>query len=193
MPKYHTQNRIGTPVLWVFTRMSQLLWLIITMKAIYDARGDRDFVEKFLYYGAFFFALSFVLHPFSDGWVDSDGMHFRHFFRYKTRRWEEIEKIQWVGSRLKATVRGRGFLNRTVSFWLDPLEAAKQYRIQGSGGEPEPPAILMLIAALPLDSPPKIVQGPLTSSGISLAFFAGFSAAFLIVLVGLVHRIMQGR
>ena len=192
-PKYQTQNRIGIPALWVFTRLSQLLWLIITVRAIYDARGESDFVEKLFYYGALFFALSLVLHTLADGWVDANGMHFRRFFRYTTRRWDEIEKIQWVGSRLRVTVRGKSFLNRTVAFWLDPLEAAKQYRIQKTGGEPEPPAILVRIAALPLDSPPQIVQGPLKSPTISLAFFAGFSGAFLIALVGLLYRIVQGR
>ena len=193
MAKYHAQNRIGTPALWVFTRMSQLLWLTITVKAIFDARRNQDFAETFFYLGTLFVAFSVVLHPFSDGWVDSDGIHYRRYFKCKTRRWEEIEAIRWVGSRLKTTVRGKSFLNRTLSFWLDPLEAIKQYRIQESGGEPEPPAVLKLIAALPLDSPPKIVQGPLTNSGISMVFIAGFGSAMLIVLVGLLHRILQGR
>ena len=120
-------------------------------------------------------------------------MHFRRFLRHKILRWQEIERIQWVGARLKATVRGKSFFNNTVSFWLDPIVAIKQYRIQESGGEPEPPAILLRIAALPLDAPPKIVQGPLTNSGLSLAFFAGFGGAFLIALVGLLFRIVQGR
>jgi len=191
--KHSAQNRIGIPTLWVFTRMSQLLWLIITVKAIYEARGDGDFLQKFLYLSALFLALSFVLLPFCDGWVDSDGLHFRRFFRYKTRPWKDIEKIQWVGARLKTTVRGKGFVNRTISFWLDPIEAVKQYRIQESGGEPDPPAILIRIAALPLDAPPKIVQGPLTNSGVSLVFFAGFGGAFVIALVGLLYRILQGR
>ncbi len=101
--------------------------------------------------------------------------------------------MQWVGARLKATLRGSGFLTRTISFWLDPLEAIRQYRIQESGGELDPPAILVRIAALPLDVPPKIVQGRLTNSGVSLAFFAGFGGAFVIALVGLVYRILQGR
>lgn len=192
-PKYHAQNRIGIPALWVFTRMSQLLWLTITMKAIYDVRGKADFAETFFSLGLFFVVFSIVLHPFSDGCVGPDGIHFRRYFRYKTRPWEEIESIRWLGSRLKTTVRGKGLLSGTVSFWLDPLEAIKQYRIQESGGEPEPPAVLKLIAALPLDAPPKIVQGPLTNSGISMVFIAGFGSMMLIVLVGLLHRMIQGR
>jgi hypothetical protein len=192
-PKYRAENHIGIPSLWLFTRMSQLLWLIITLKAIHGVRGDQNFFEKSFSFGVIFVVLSVVLHSFSDGWVDSGGVHFRRYFRYKTKRWEDIEAIQWVGFRLVTKVRGKGLLNGSLSFWLDPFEAIKQYRMQESGGELEPPAILMLIVALPVDSPPKVVQGPLTNSLISFAFFAGFGGAFLIALVGLLYRIVQGR
>lgn len=191
--KHETQNQIGIPALWVFTRLSQLLWLIITLKVIYHGRGDSDFAEKSVYYAALFLALSFVLHPFSDGWVDTEGIHYRRYLGLKILLWADVESIWWVGPRLKTVVRGKVFFNRAISFWLDPVEAIKQYRIQQSSGEPEPPAILALIAALPLESPPKIVQGPLKSPAISLAFFAGFGGGFLIALVGLLYRIVQGR
>jgi len=66
-PKDHSENRIGSPALWLFTRSSQLVWLIITMKAIYDARVDRAFTDTGLSLGAIFLALSLVLHSFSRG------------------------------------------------------------------------------------------------------------------------------
>jgi hypothetical protein len=190
--KTYTQNRMGIPALWLFTRLSQLLWLIITLKAIYGMRGDQDFTEKSYFFGAIFVALSVALHPFSDGWVALDGIHCRRYFRCKIRRWEEIEAIQWVGSRLKTTLHGKSFLTGTFYFWLNPLEAVTQYRIQEHDGEQDPPAILKLIAGLPLDFPPRIVLGPLTNSGISMAFIAGFGSAMLIALVGLLHRLLQG-
>lgn len=187
-PKYQ-QSRMGVSSLWAFTRVSQIFWLILFAKDIYDSHKLDSFFEIFYFDVVLFGVFTFLLHPFSDGWADANGIHYRRYIRWKILRWETVRAITWRGIDLHVAVNDKGYLTGTLVFWTSPLEALAETRVKQSGGTPTPPEVLMHISALLLESPPKLILGPLRYPGIHLSLLVGNAAAILIAVIGLLWKL----
>jgi len=184
-------SRIGVPLLWIGTCISQLLLLGIFAKELYYQTRLLSPAENTVLTALAFALFSALAHPYSSGRIDTEGIHYRRYGPLKKLTWDSIELISWTGPRIEVTFKRKSFLDRTLLFWLNPLRAVRDYSAQQSGTDPDPPEVLNRIAALQVEYPPKIQLGPLVSPGISNAIILGFGAAVCIAAAGLVVRLLN--
>ncbi len=183
--------QLGSRVLWLGTRVAQLLFLEIVLKQIHDARNHVASIETSVGTTALFVFFSVMAHPIAIGWLDAEGVRYRKCVSVRHANWDSIESLRWTGPQVKVSFRGNNLLNKRLKFWLNPMDAMTNYGLQQRGDEPTPPPVLERIAGLTLEHPPKLFLGPLLSPGISNAMFVGFGGAICIVVVGLAMRMFE--
>lgn len=183
--------RLGSRVLWLGTRVAQLLFLEIVLKQIYDARNHIASADTAVGTTTLFALFSVMVHPIAIGWLDAEGIRYRKYVSVRHANWISIESLRWTGPQVKISFRGDSLLNSRLKFWLSPIDAMTNYGLQQRGDEPTPPVALERIAELSPEHPPKLFLGPLVSPGISNAMIAGFGGAICIVVVGLAIRMFE--
>ena len=104
-PSGRRPEQIDFPVLWVLTRGAQLLLGVISAKAIYLGLGTAYFSENLYSAIGAFLMICLVLGRVATGTVDSSGIHYRLYFRFKTVDWADVLEIQWIGFKLRVVTK----------------------------------------------------------------------------------------
>jgi hypothetical protein len=158
--KARTAEQIDFPILWVVVRGAQILLVVIYAKFAYLSLGTDAFVSGLISSIGLLLIFGALAHGLVTGTVDSSGIRYRRYFRHKTVSWADVSEIQWVRSRLKVFIRGRGKRRKKLVFLLNPLKAEGAYWAHRLGREVSPPEILERIHALPIETPPTIASAP---------------------------------
>ena len=153
-------GQIDSPMLWVAVRGAEILYGVIFLKMAYLSRGTESFLEDAISMVGLLLILILYLHRVVTGWADSEGIHYRRYFRWKTLEWSDVQEIQWKGALLKVLVRGKKRPKAVLAFLLNPLKALGPYWAQRLGTDVEPPAIFKRINALPIEFPPPMSTVP---------------------------------
>jgi len=175
-------DQIDFPVLWYLVRGSQILVAVMFAKLTYLSLGTDSLEESLFSFLGMFLMIGAFVHGVATGTADSMGIHYRRYFRRKTVAWKDVLQIQWVKSRLKVLIRGRGKRKKTLVFLLNPLKSEGAYWAHRLGADVAPPEILARIHALQVESPPSISSAPPYSRWI-LRVFLGFVVLFVLVFL----------
>ena len=181
-PSGRRPEQIDFPVLWVLTRGAQLLLGVISAKAIYLGLGTAYFSENLYSAIGAFLMICLVLGRVATGTVDSSGIHYRLYFRFKTVDWADVLEIQWIGFKLRVVIKSGRKRKRVLVFLLNPLKVVPVYWAHRLGADVLPPEILDRIRALPIESPPTMASGspyPKWTLRIHLGVIALFVLVFL--------------
>jgi hypothetical protein len=174
--------QIDFPVLWYLLRGAQILFAVVFVKLTYLSLRTDSFAESLISFVGMLLMIEVFVHGVATGTADSAGIRYRRYFRWKIAAWNDVLQIQWVRSRLKVLIRGRGKRKRTLVFLLDPLKSEAGYLAHRLGGEAAPPEILARIHALQVEMPPGIASAPPYSKWI-LRLFLGIGILFVLVLL----------
>ena len=158
--KVRRAEQIDLPILWVVVRGAQILLTVIFAKFTYLSFGAEDFGVNLFSLVGMLLMVGLLLKGIASGTADSQGIHYRCYFRRKTVDWVNVLEIQWVRSRLKVFIKGRGKRKKKIVFLLNPLKAEGAYWAHRLGREASPPEILERIHALPIETPPTIASAP---------------------------------
>jgi hypothetical protein len=153
-------DQIDFPVLWVLVRGAQILLAVIFAKQIYLSMDTDSFGLDLFSSIGFFLLMGLLVHGIVTGVADSSGIHYRRYFRTRIVSWTNVQEIQWVKSRLRVLIKGKGKRRRTLVFLLNPLKAEGAYLAHRLGAEVDRPEILERIRALPIETPPSITSAP---------------------------------
>jgi hypothetical protein len=151
-------------MLWAVVRGGEILYAVIFVKMAYLSRGTESFLEDVISMVCAYLILVLCVHRVVTGWADSEGIHYRRYFRWKTLAWSAVQEIQWKGARLRVLIRGKKKPKAVLEFLLNPLNALGPYWGQRLGTDVEPPAIFKRIDALPIESPPTMSTVPARSN-----------------------------
>jgi hypothetical protein len=152
-PSGRRPEQIDFPPLWVLTRGAQLLLAVASAKAIYLGLGTEYFSENLYSFIGIFLVICLFLGRIATGTVDSSGIHYRVYFRFKTVVWADVLELQWIGFKLRAVIKSGGKRKRVLVFLLNPLKVVPAYWAHQLGTDVLPPEILERIRALPIKSP----------------------------------------
>ena len=93
-PSGRRPEQIDFPALWFLTRGAQMLVAVVFAKMIFLASGT-DFFSSTLYsFIGLFLMICLFLRGIATGTADSDGIHYRLYFRFKTVDWADVLEIQ---------------------------------------------------------------------------------------------------
>lgn len=159
-PSGRRPEQIDFPALWVLTRGAQVLLAVVIAKAIYLVSGTDFFLEDLYSFIGIFLVICFSLRRIATGTVDSSGIHYRLYFRYKNVDWANVLEIQWIGFKLRVVIKRGRKRKRALVFLLNPLKVAPAYWAHRLGADVLPPEILERIRALPIESPPTVASAP---------------------------------
>ena len=179
-------EQIDLPVLWVLVRGAQILLAVIYTKFAYLSVGTDSFGESVFSVIGMLLIIWAFLRGVVTGTADGIGIHYRRYFRRRTVTWADVEEIQWVASRLKVRIKGRGKRRRVLLFLLNPLKTTGSYWAHRLGAEVAPPEILERIHALPIDTPPTIASAPPYSRWILRAF----SGLVILLMLVMLYRLL---
>jgi hypothetical protein len=157
---HNSAGQIDSPILWVAVRGGEILYAAILAKMAYLNRGTESVLENVMSTACLLLVLILYLNRVVTGWADSEGIHYRRYFRWKTLAWPDVQDIQWKGALLRVLVRGKKRPKAVLAFLLNPLNALGPYWAQRLGTDVEPPAIFKRINALPIESPPPMSTVP---------------------------------
>jgi len=180
--KVRSAEQIDLSILWVLVRGAQILLTVIFAKFTYLSLGTDDFGLNLFSLVGMLLMIGLFLKGIATGTADSQGIHYRCYFRQKTVEWAGVLEIQWVGSRLKVLIKGRGKRKKKLVFLLNPLKAAGAYWAHRLGREVSPPEILERIHALPIETPPTIASAPPYARWY-LRFFLGVGILFVLIVL----------
>lgn len=175
-------DQIDFTVLWVLVRGAQMLLTVLFIKATYLSLGTESYILNFISVIGMLLMIYLFLSRLVTGTADSLGIHYRRYFRVKTVSWADVQKIQWVSSRLRVLIKVGGKRRRVLVFLLNPLKSAGAYWAHRLGGEVAPPEILERIHALPIETPPTIASAPPYSRWL-LRLFLGVGVLFALILL----------
>ena len=157
-PSGRRPEQIDFPALWVLTRGVQLLLAVVSAKAIYLGLGTENFSENLYSMIGAFLIICLFLGRIATGTVDSRGIHYRVYFRFKTVDWANVLEIQWMGFKLRVVIKSGRKRKRMLVFLLNPLKVAPVYWAHRLGADVLPPEILERIRALPIESRPTMAS-----------------------------------
>jgi hypothetical protein len=180
--KGRSADQIDFPIMWVVVRSAQILLTVIYAKLTYLSIGTDFFGVNVFSSVGMLLMVGALLKGIATGAADSNGIHYRCYFRQKTISWANVLEIQWVRSRLKVLIRGRGKRKKTLVFLLNPLKAEGAYWAHRLGREVSPPEILERIHALPIETPPTIASAPPYAKWY-LRLFLGVGILFVLVFL----------
>jgi len=158
--KRRSADQIDFPPFWAVVRGAQILLIVIYAKFAYLSLGTNYFVSGLISSIGLLLMLAAFVHGVVTGTADSSGIHYRRYFRQRTVSWADVLEIQWVRSRLKVFIKGRGKRKKKIVFLLNPLKVEGAYWAHRLGREVSPPDILERIQALPIETPPTIASAP---------------------------------
>jgi hypothetical protein len=158
--KRRNADQIDFPALWALVRGVQILIIVILAKFTYLLLGTDSFVSNLVSSIGLLLMFGAFVHGVATGTVDSFGIRYRRYFRLKTVPWVDVLEIQWVRSRLKIFIQGRGKRKKKLVFLLNPLKVEGAYWAHRLGREVSLPEILEGIHALPIEAPPTIASAP---------------------------------
>ena len=179
--KGRSADQIDFPVLWVVVRGIQILLIVIYTKITYLSFGTGSFGADLTGSIGLLLIIGVFVHGVATGTADSSGIRYRRYFRWRSIAWADILEIQWIKSRLKVLIKGRGKRKKTLVFLLNPLKSEVAYWLLRLGEESAPPEILERIRALPIETPP-IVSAPPFSKW-TLRMFLAVGVFFVLVLL----------
>lgn len=182
LSKGRSADQIDFPILWVIVRSAQILLPVIYAKLTYLSFSADYFGLNLVSSVGMLLMVGLLLKGIATGTADSQGIHYRCYFRRKTVDWVNVLEIQWVRSRLKVFIRGRGKRKKKLVFLLNPLKAEGAYWAHRLGREVSPPEILERIHALPIETPPTIASAPPYARWY-LRLFLGFGFLFVLVFL----------
>ncbi len=180
--KTRRADQIDVPALWVLVRGAQILLIVIYAKFSYLSLGTDTFVSGLISSIGFLLIIGAFVHGIATGTVDNSGIHYRRYFRQKTVSWADVLEIQWVRSRLKVLIKGKGKRKKKLVFLLNPLKVEGAYWAHRLGRDVSPPEILERIHALPIETPPTIASAPPYAKWY-LRLFLGFGILFVLVFL----------
>lgn len=172
-------------MLWVAVRGAEILYAVIIVKMAYLDRGTTSLLENVLFTSPVLLVLILYLHRVATGWADTEGIHYRRYFRWKTLAWPDVQEIQWKGALLRVLIRGKKRPKAVLTFLLNPASAWGPYLAQRLGTDVEPPAIFRRINALPIESPPPMNTVPARSKWFRFVFVISI-LLFAIMLMRLI-------
>jgi hypothetical protein len=180
--KGRSADQIDFPILWVVVRGTQILLTVIYAKLTYLSFNTDSFGLNLFSLVGMLLIVGLLLKGIATGAADSQGIHYRCYFRKKIVYWADVLEIQWVRSRLKVFIKGRGKRRKKIAFLLNPLKAEGAFWAHRLGREVSPPEILERIQALPIETPPTIASAPPYARWY-LRFFLGFGILFVLIVL----------
>jgi hypothetical protein len=178
----HRAQQIDFPSLWFLARGAQMLVAVVFAKMIFLASGT-DFFSSTLYsFIGLFLMICLFLRGIATGTADSDGIHYRLYFRFKTVHWGDVVELNWVGLKLRAVIKRGPRRKRVLVFLLNPLKSIPAYWAHRLGAEVLPPEILERIRALPMAMPPTMASAAPYSKWM-LRIFLSVMAFFVLVVL----------
>ncbi len=180
--KGRSVDQIDFPALWVLVRGVQILLIVIFAKFAYLSFATDSFVSDLVSSIGLLLMFGVLVHGVATGTADSAGIHYRRYSRQKTVSWTDVLEIQWVRSRLKVLIKGRGRRKKKLVFLLNLLKAEGAYWAHRLGRDVSPPEILERIHALPIETPPTIASAPPYARWY-LRFFLGFGILFVLIVL----------
>ncbi|HKN73932.1 MAG TPA: hypothetical protein VJW94_02045 [Candidatus Acidoferrum sp.] len=157
-PNGRRPEQIDFQPLWVLTRGAQALIAVICAKVIYLVSGTNFFLANLYSIIGAFLVMCFFLGRVATGTVDSIGIHYRLYFRFKTVDWADVLEIQWIGFKLRAVIKSGLKRKRVLVFLLNPLKVAPVYWAHRLGADVLPLEILERIRAQPIESRPTMAS-----------------------------------
>ena len=156
-------QQIDSPSLWFLARGAQVLVAVVFAKMIFLASGTEAFSSTLYSFIGLFLMICLFLRGIANGTADSNGIHYRFYFRFKDVAWADVQEIQWIGFRLKIAIHRANKRKRVLVFLLNPLKSIPAYWAHRLGTDVLPPEILTRIQALPIATPPSMASAPLYS------------------------------
>jgi hypothetical protein len=181
-PSGRRPEQIDFPALWVLTRGAQLLLGVISAKAIYLGLGTAYFSENLYSMIGAFLMICLFLGRIATGTVDSRGIRYRVYFRFKTVDWADVLEIQWIGFKLRVVIKSGRKRKRVLVFLLNPSKVVPVYWAHRLGADVLPPEILERIRALPIESPPTMASAPPYPKWMLRIFFCVMVLFLLVIL-----------
>jgi hypothetical protein len=182
---YRPAMQIDAPMLWAAVRGGEILYAVIFAKMAYLSRGTESFVEDVISTTGVLLILALYVHRVVTGRADSEGIHYRRYFRWRTLPWSGVQEIQWKGARLRVLIKGKRKPKAVLEFLLNPLKAIGPYWGQRLGAEVEPPEIFTRIRSLSIEPLPTMSTAPPHSKWVMRFFFSVTILFFAIMLMRL--------
>lgn len=181
-PSGRRPEQIDFPTLWFLARGAQVLIAVVFSKMVFLASGTDSFSSTLYSFIGLFLMICLFLRGIATGTADSDGIHYRLYFRFKTVDWANVLEIQWVGLKLRAVIKRGSKRKRVLVFLLNPLKSIPAYWAHRLGADVLPPEILERIQALQIATPPAMASAPPYPKW-TLRIFFGFMVFFLLVIL----------
>jgi hypothetical protein len=153
-------DQIDMPMIWFGFRGVELFFCIVSAKLIYLNLHSNSFWSDTISLVILLLVFFLFFHRVVTGMADTNGIHFRRYFRFKSIQWGDIRDVQWISHQLRIRIKDKGKLNGTLIFIMNPFSSQAAYWAHRLGYEVAPPAILERINALLIDTPPAMTSGP---------------------------------
>jgi hypothetical protein len=135
-------DQIDLPKIWYGLWGIELFFLIISAKLIYLDLHSDSFLSDTISMAIVLTVFFLFFHRVVTGTADTDGIHFRRYFRFKLIPWADIRDVQWVSCQLRIRIKNKGRLSGTLIFVMNPFSSQGAYWAHRLGYEVAPPQIL---------------------------------------------------